>query len=189
MAKRARKTPVGSAGPTAKSTQGHGGPRDGAGRKPRLNENQQVWTGAYYHQCWVKLIRGLARLRQQSDAVKRAISEEGEAGKNALSEIRDHHRLLNKLPLGERRGPRAGWVRNWRERVGDLIKITGGRYVSYAPYIKRAKGFRTALLRTVALKASKRFDAKVSPRMVERAMKAHRAERAEIRAHLEFGPK
>ena len=186
MAKRARNRPGGSGRQTTtNSRKGHGGARDRAGRKPRLNENQQLWTGAYYDHCWGKLIRSLARLRQRSDAEKYAISKEGDAGKNALSEIRDFQRSLRKLPLGERRG---GFASYWQEHVGDLIEATGGRFVSYAPYTKRAKGFRPALLRTIALKASKRFGTEVSPRMVERAMKQYRAERAAERADLEFGP-
>jgi hypothetical protein len=70
-----------------------------------------------------------------------------------------------------------------------LIEATGGRYISYAHYIKRPKDFRPRLLRTIALKASKRFGVKVSQRMVERSMKQYRVEREEIRAYLEFGPK
>ena len=112
--------------------------------------------------------------------MKLAIREEGEPGKGALSEIRDLQRHLNKLPLDERQGRRGGWARNWRQRVGDLINSTGGRFASYTPYVRRAKGYRQALMRTVALKASKRFGVWVSPRMVERAMKEHRALLAEL---------
>ena len=103
-----------------------------------------------------------------------------------MSQLERTQRALRKLPTGERRG---GWARNWRGQARDLIEATGGRYISYDPYIKRAKGFRPALLHTIALKASKRFGVKVSPRMVESSMKQYRAERKEIRAYLESCPK
>jgi hypothetical protein len=103
-----------------------------------------------------------------------------------VSQLERTQRALRKLPTRERRG---GWVGNWRSQASDLIEATGGRYISYAPYIKRPKGFRAALLRTIALKSSKRFGVKVRPRMVERLMKQYRLECQETRAHLEFGPK
>jgi hypothetical protein len=188
MAKRARKGVDGSARPAsdAKSHKGHGGARDGAGRSAVLNEDQQSWIGAYYQNSWEKLIRGLARLRRRYDAIKYAIGTQGDAGKGALSQLQRTQHSLRKLATRERRG---GWARNFRSQAKDLIEATGGPYISYAPYIKRAKGFRPALLRTIALKASKRFGVKVSQRMVERSMKQYRAEREEIRAYLEFGPK
>jgi hypothetical protein len=89
MAKRARKGMVGSARPESrvKSCKGHGGACDGAGRRPVLNEDQRSWIGAYYQNCWEKLIRGLARLRQRSVAIKNAIGSQGAAGKGALSQL------------------------------------------------------------------------------------------------------
>jgi hypothetical protein len=75
-----------------------------------------------------------------------------------------------------------------REQAEDWIKATGGRYVSYAPYIKRPKSLSPALMRFVALKASRRFGVNVSPQMVERSIKQFRALDKEIRAHLEFDP-
>jgi hypothetical protein len=170
----------------AKSRKAHGGARDGAGRRPVLDEDQRFWIGAYYQNCWEKLIRGLARLRQRTDAIKHAISTQGDAGKGALSQLQRTQRSLRKLSTHERRG---GWAKNFRGQAKDWIEATGGRYISYAPYTKRPKGFRPALLRTIALKASKRFGVKVSQRMVERSMKQYRTEREEIRAYLEFGPK
>jgi hypothetical protein len=188
MAKRAHKGVDGSARPVsgAKSRKGHGGARDGAGRRPVLNEVQRSWIGAYYQNSWEKLTRGLARLRQRSDAIKYAIDTQGDVGKGALSQLQRTQRSLRKLPTHERRG---GWAKNWRSQAKDLIEATGGRYISYAPYIKRPKSFRAALLRTIALKASKRFGVKVSQQMVERSMKQHRSESKEIRAYLEFDPK
>lgn len=188
MAKRARKGVDGSARPAsvAKSRRGHGGARDGAGRRAILNEDQQSWIGAYYQNSWEKLTRGLARLRQRSDAIKYAIATQGDAGKGALPQLQSTQRSLRKLLTHERSG---GWARNWRSQAKDLIEATGGQYISYAPYIKRPQSFRPALLRTIALKASKRFGVKISQRMVERSMKQYRAEREEIRAYLEFGPK
>jgi len=186
MAKRTHKG-VGSKPPSgAKSLRGHGGARDGAGRKPGLNADQRLWIGAYYQNCWVKLIRGLARFRQRSDAIKTAIRTQGDAGKGALSQLQSTQRSLRKLTVHERRG---GWAKNWRSQAEDLIEAPGGRYISYAPYNKRPQSFRPALLRTVALTASKRFGVKVSQRMVESSMKQYRAEREEIRAYLEFCPK
>ena len=169
-----------------KSRKGHGGARDGAGRRAKLNEDERSWIGAYYQKCWRKLIRGLARLRQRSDAIKSAIRTQGDGGNDALSHLHDAQRNLRKLSVQDRR--RGGWVRNLRGQAEDWIEATGGRYVSYAPYTKRPKGFRLALIRTVALKASKRFGVKVSPRMVERSMKRGRSEDKQIRAYLESGP-
>ena len=113
MAKRARKGMVGSARPKSvtKSQKGHGGARDGAGRRAVLNEDQQSWIGAYYQNSWEKLIRGLARLRRRSDATKYATSTQGDAGKGALSQLQRTQHSLRKLPTRERRG---GWARNWR---------------------------------------------------------------------------
>jgi hypothetical protein len=170
----------------AKSRKGHGGARDGAGRRAVLNEDQRSWIGAYYQNSWEKLTRGLARLRQQSDANRYAIRTQGDAGKGALSQLQSTQRSLRKLPAQERGGR---WAKNWRSQANDLIEASGGRYISYAQYTKRPKGFRAALLRTIALKSSKRFGVKVGPRMVERLMKQYRSESQEIRAHLEFGPK
>jgi hypothetical protein len=188
MAKRARTGVDGSARPAsdAKSDKRHGGARDGAGRRAVLNEDQQSWIGAYYQNSWEKLIRGLARLRRRSDAIKYAIGTQGDAGKGALSQLQSTQHSLRKLTTRERRG---GWARNLREQAEDLIEATGGRYISYAPYIKRPQSFRPALLRTIALKASKRFGVKVSQRMVESSLKQYRALREEIRAYLEFCPK
>jgi hypothetical protein len=169
-----------------KSGKGHGGARDGAGRRPILNENQRFWIGAYYQNSWDKLTRGLARLRQRSNAMKSAINTQGGAGKGALAQLQSTQRSLRKLPAQERGGR---WAKNWRSQANDLIEASGGRYISYAQYTKRPKGFRAALLRTIALKSSKRFGVKVGPRMVERLMKQYRSESQEIRAHLEFGPK
>jgi hypothetical protein len=186
--KRAHMEMDGSAKPPsgAKSRRGHGGARDGAGRRAVLTEDQRSWIGAYYQNSWEKLTRGLARLRQQSDAMKYAIRTQGDAGKGALFQLQRTQRSLRKLPARERRG---GWAKNWRSQAKDLIEATSGRYISNAPYTKRPKSFRPALLRTIALKASKRFGVKVSQRMVERSMKQCRAESKEIRAYLEFGPK
>ena len=186
MAKRTHKG-VGSKPPSgAKSLRGHGGARDGAGRKPGLNADQRLWIGAYYQNCWVKLIRGLARFRKRSVAIKTAIRTQGDAGKNALSLLHRAHGELRKLSVQERR--RGGWVRNSREQAEDWIEATGGRYVSYAPYIKRPKSLRPALMRHVALKASGRFGVNVSHQMVERSIKQFRALEKEIRADLEFDP-
>jgi hypothetical protein len=175
MAKRVYKGMDGSAGSAsrAKSRSGHGGARDGAGRRAVLNEDQRSWIGAYYQICWEKLTRGLARLRQRSDAIKYTIGTQGDAGKGALPQLQRYQRQLRKLAPHERSG---GWAKTFREQAEDLIEATGGRYISYAPYTKRPKSFRPALLRTVALKASKRFGVKVSQRMVERSMKQYRAE-------------
>jgi hypothetical protein len=158
MAKRVYKGMDGLAGSAsrAKSRRGHGGARDGAGRRAVLNEDQRSWIGAYYQICWEKLTRGLARLRQRSDAIKYAIRTQGDAWERALSQLRRTQRGLKTLSAQERRR-RGGWVKNFREQAEDLIEATGGRYISYAPYTKRPKGFRPALLRTIALKASKRF--------------------------------
>jgi hypothetical protein len=117
-----------------KSRKGHGGARDGSGRRALLNEDQQFWVGAYYQNCWEKLIRGLARLRQRSDAIKHAISTQGDAGKRALSQLERTQRALRKLTVHERRG---GWAKTWRSDSGDWIEATGGRYISYARYTKR----------------------------------------------------
>jgi hypothetical protein len=186
MVKRGRKGAAGSARVPSKSRKAHGGARDGAGRRAVLNEDQRSWIGAYYQNSWDKLTRGLARLRQRSDAIKYAIGTQGDAGKGALSQLQSYQRSLRKLNTRERRG---SWARAFRSQAKDWIEATGGRYISYAPYIKRPTSFRPALLRTIALKASKRFGVKVSQRMVERSMKEYRAEREEIRAYLEFGPK
>ena len=186
MAKRTHKGMDAMPPSGAKSRKGHGGARDGAGRRAVLNEDQRSWIGAYYQNSWEKLTRGLARLRQQSDANRYAIRTQGDAGKGALSQLQSTQRSLRKLTVHERRG---GWAKNWRSQAEDLIEATGGRYISYAPYIKRPQSFRPALLRTVALTASKRFGVKVSQRMVESSMKQYRAEPEEIRAYLEFCPK
>jgi hypothetical protein len=169
-----------------KSRKGHGGARDGAGRKPGLNADQQLWVGAYYQNCWVKFIRGLARRRQRSDAKKRAIATQGPAGKDALSHLHSAHRGLRKLSVQDRR--RGGWVSPLREQAESWIEALGGRYVSYAPYVKRPKSLRRALMRHVALKASRRFGVNVSPQMVERSIKQFRTLEKEIRADLEFDP-
>jgi hypothetical protein len=188
MAKRARKGVDRSAKPASgtKSRKGHGGARDGAGRKPGLNADQQLWVGAYYQNCWVKFIRCLARKRQRSDATKTAIRTEDDAGKDALSQLHSAHRGLRKLSVQERR--RRGWVNPLREQAESWIEALGGRYVSYAHYVKRPKSLRPALMRHVALKASRRFAVNVSPQMVERSIKQFRALEKEIRADLEFDP-
>ena len=181
MAKRARKGMDGSA-----RRKGHGGARGGAGRRAVLDEDQRFWIGAYYQNSLEKLTRGLARLQQRSDAIKYAIRTQGDVGKGALSQLQRTQRRLRRLPIDERVG---GWATTFREQAEDLIEATGGRYISYAPYIKRPQSFRPALSRTIALKASKRFGVKVSQRMVESSIKQYRALREEIRAYLEFCPK
>jgi hypothetical protein len=188
MAKRSGKGMDRSAKPTSGTTsrKSHGGARDGAGRRAILNEDERFWIGAYYQKCWRKLIRGLARLRQRFDAIKSAIRTQGDAGKDALSHLRRTQRDLRELSVQDRQ--RGGWVRNWREKAEDWIEAMGGRYVSHAPYIKRPKDFRPALMRTVALKASKHFGVNVSHQMVERSIKQFRALEKEIRADLEFDP-
>ena len=40
----------------AKSRKGHGGARDGAGRRAVLNEDQRSWIGAYYQNSWRSLL-------------------------------------------------------------------------------------------------------------------------------------
>src|SRR5215470_3524388 len=70
MVKRGRKGAGGSARVPSKSRSGHGGARGGAGRMAVLDEDQRFWIGAYYQNSWEKLIRGLARLRRRSDAIK-----------------------------------------------------------------------------------------------------------------------
>ena len=100
--------------------------------------------------------------------------------------IHSAHRGLRKLSVQERR--RGRWVSPLRERAESWIEALGGRHVSDAPYIKRPKNLRPALMRHVALKASRRFGVKVSPQMVERSIKQFRALAKEIRADLEFDP-
>ena len=75
-----------------------------------------------------------------------------------------------------------------REKAESWIEALGGRHISDAPYIKRPKSLSPALMRFVALKASRRFGVNVSPQMVERSIKQFRALDKEIRAHLEFDP-
>ena len=115
MAKGARKGMDGSAKRAfgTKSRKGHGGARDGAGRRPILNENQRFWIGAYYQNSWDKLTRGLARLRQRSNAMKSAINTQGGAGKGALAQLQSTQRSLRKLPAQERGGR---WAKNWRSQ-------------------------------------------------------------------------
>lgn len=178
MAKRTHKG-VGSRPPSRrKSLRGHGGARDGAGRRAVLNDEQRLWIGVYYQNCWDELTRKRARRRQRSDATKTAIRKVGVAGKEALSQLRSAHRDLRKLPVQHRSGK---WVSYPRERAKDWIEnALGGRHVSYAPYIKRPKGLRPALMRYVALKASKEFGVKVSQRMVESSMKQYRKNKLEF---------
>jgi excisionase family DNA binding protein len=126
MAKRTHKGMDAMPPSGAKSRKGHGGARDGAGRRAVLNEDQRSWIGAYYQNSWEKLTRGLARLRQQSDANRYAIRTQGDAGKGALSQLQSTQRSLRKLTVHERRG---GWAKNWRNQAEDLIEATGGRYI------------------------------------------------------------
>ncbi len=186
MAKRTHKGMRSKPPSGAKSLRGHGGARDGAGRKPGLNADQQLWVGAYYQNCWVKVIRCIARKRKRSDATKTAIRKEGDAGKDALSHLHSAHRELRKLSVQERR--RGKWVSPLREKAESWIEALGGRHVSDAPYIKRPKNLRPALMHHVALKASRRFGVNVSHQMVERLIKQFRALEKEIRADLEFDP-
>ena len=172
------------------SEAGHGGKRQGAGRKPILTDMQRLRVGLWCEEAQLEQIKDYARGRMRHGAERRAIrAGDIDSADELWIRLEELQARMRKRAIEGRLPPDLYAKEEGFEDVDlndDAIELRSLRYnASNFPEDKgrrglliaenvRPKGLRSKILREVSAKASAAFGVAVTARLVDECWKEYR---------------